>query len=163
VAGDEGDCGLMLTHRRLKEALHYNLKTGIFTWKINIFRRKNKGKKAGGLSGKYIVVSLDGKSYYAHRLAWFYVTGKWPKKQIDHKNRNKLDNRFHNFRDVPDAKNRQNRILRANQGVVWDRFRGKWKASIQVNGSLKNLGRFDCYKKAVSVRKAAEKQYEFFP
>jgi len=100
---------------------------------------------------------------YAHRLAWLYMTGGWPNYQIDHKNRNKFDNQFSNLRDVPAIKNRQNRVLRTNQGVVWDRFRGKWKASIQVAGRTNNLGRFDSYAEAVACRKKAEEKYEFFP
>jgi hypothetical protein len=153
----------MLTQERLKEVLHYFPRTGIFRWKVNIFRRRHKGKIAGGVSGHYITIGIDGTQYYAHRLAILYMTGEWPKNQTDHKNRNKLDNKFSNLRDVSTAKNRQNRILREGQGVCWDKMRERWKASIQVEGKMINLGRFTSRKKAMFVRKFAEKQYEFFP
>jgi hypothetical protein len=36
----------------------------------------------------------------AHRVAWFYITRRWPADQIDHANHNKADNRFINLREV---------------------------------------------------------------
>ncbi|MFW4291481.1 HNH endonuclease [Salmonella enterica subsp. enterica serovar Paratyphi C] len=45
----------------------------------------------------YIRIYINKKWYLAHRLAWLYVTGKWPINVIDHINRNKADNRFINL------------------------------------------------------------------
>jgi hypothetical protein len=43
------------------------------------------------------------------RFIWFLHTGDWPKQQIDHINRDKLDNRVANLRDVSLLENMRNR------------------------------------------------------
>jgi HNH endonuclease len=50
--------------------------------------------------------------YRAGRLAWLYMTGEWPKNQIDHINRDKADNRFCNLRDVTQTENMRNKAPR---------------------------------------------------
>lgn len=98
-----------LKHSSLVEWLDYSAMTGEFRW------RYPKGKSgAGDVAGSetkfgYVVIGLCGASYFAHRLAWFYVHGVWPSIQIDHKNRIKTDNRIDNLRDVTAAINTQNR------------------------------------------------------
>lgn len=151
------------SHAEFKQLLHYAPETGVFTWKASTSKHiKRVGKRAGSI-GTYVVIGMFCRSYYAHRLAWFYVRAEWPKGQIDHKNRNKIDNRLFNLRDVTAAKNRQNRKLRPGQGVCWDAGKQRWYARIQIEGRTLNLGRYKSYKKALVVRKAAEKQHEFFP
>jgi hypothetical protein len=74
-----------LTAARLRERLHYDPKTGVFTR-----RWSRKGFKAGSVSGGklsdgHIGVTVDGRQYYAHRLAWLWMTGEWPDPETDHK------------------------------------------------------------------------------
>lgn len=66
---------------------------------------------------------------------------------VDHINRNKLDNRRENLRLVDHSTNMHNRPKQANntsglKGVSWDASRSKWKAAIQVRGQQVYLGRF---------------------
>ena len=85
---------------------------------------------------------------------------------VDHINHNPLDCRKENLRYLTQSINtltsklsKRNKsgkkgvfIVKANNGKV------KYKASIQVNGKVHNLGQFDDFKKAVQVRQNAEKQ-----
>ncbi|SRR6266446_2339189 len=87
----------ILTQERLKELLHYDPETGVFSW---ILKRPAYGgnKKRGH---EYVLINdVDGRDYRAARLAHLYMTGEWPKHKMDHINRIKDDNRWENLRDV---------------------------------------------------------------
>jgi hypothetical protein len=97
-----------IDHSYLLEILHYDPDAGVFQWakprpKIRV------GQRAGTLHHRgYIYLEIDGKHCAAHRLAWFYVTGERPAKQVDHINRDKSDNRFFNLRLAEHGQNRAN-------------------------------------------------------
>jgi hypothetical protein len=110
----------MLTHKRLCEVLVYEKSTGLFRWRMKASKKTIVGEVAGCLtvekSGyRRVRIRIDGRLYKAHRLAWFYETGRWPKHEIDHINGDAADNRFENLRDVP---HRQNQI------AMWERKKG---------------------------------------
>jgi hypothetical protein len=92
----------MITQIELKRLLLYNPETGLFT-KRNTGKVYNKPNKVG-----YIVITINYKTYLAHRLVWLYVYGKFPDKWIDHINRIKTDNRLINLRDVSPSENAKN-------------------------------------------------------
>lgn len=138
----------MLDHDRLTSLLYYNPETGIFTWKDASGKGRNRCSKQAGTPDHYgyLVFSVDGKQYKAHRLAWLYIHREWPKGQIDHKNRNKQDNRIANLRDATICQNRQNRKRKRNKvGLtgVYQRPNGKYFSIIQANGKRYELGSFD--------------------
>lgn len=146
----------MLTVERLRELLEYNSETGVFTWVVG----QCQGKRAGSQDQRgYKTVLIDGKRYYIHRLAWLYMTGDWPKKQIDHINRDKSDQRFANLRDVAKSRNMLNSGLRADnrsgfRGVSFHAQRGRWGAQFQH----KHLGLYDTPEEAAAAyRQAAQK------
>ena len=57
----------------------------------------------------YTVIRFRGKLYLAHRLAWFYMTGEWPREQIDHKDGVRLNNKWDNLREATPGQNNMNR------------------------------------------------------
>ena len=56
-----------------------------------------------------MIIGINGKIYRAHRLAWLYMTGKWPKEEIDHKDTNSLNDKIENLRICNDFQNKANR------------------------------------------------------
>lgn len=155
----------MLTHERLKEVLNYDSETGIFSWKRKITNIKDQ-TTAGALHNKgYIQITIDKKNYLAHRVAWFYVYGKWPQKQIDHINRIKTDNRIKNLRDVTNSTNQHNNGARRHNtsgvnGVINLKSRNCWVAQIYVDNKRIYLGTFKDKDKAISARKKYEESIQ---
>lgn len=138
----------MLTQDYLKSIFSYDPKTGIFVRIKNIASAKI-GDIAGRLdSTGYVQISVKGKRYMAHRLAWLYMTGSWPSDEIDHINRIRHDNRFINLREVTSAQNNWNYpISRHNTsgatGVSYDKFHKKYKASIRAHNKQYHIGYYD--------------------
>lgn len=125
-----------LTSARVRELLDYDPATGDFTWKVSRAKAR-MGHKAGFVYGKgYIAISIDGRVYYAHRLAWLHATGEWPVGVIDHINHDKRDNRFANLRDTSVAGNGLNRQACGGNpvGIYFDEKRGTYQAQIKVDG-----------------------------
>lgn len=135
-----------MDQKRLKELLHYDPATGVFTWIVSPRANVKAGDRAGHTRKKdgridRVVIRIDGSIYYAHRLAWLYIKGKWPKKEIDHKNVDATDNRFTNLRDVSHAVNMDNRkraqknSLTGFLGVTRNTHGKKFTARLQCNGN----------------------------
>ena len=155
-----------ITQSRLKELLSYDKKTGIFVWKESRCSVK-KGNAANTLlsNGKYIILSLDGSQYLAHRLAWLYEYGHFPENQIDHINHIGLDNRIINIREVTHQENHKNRPMQKNNtsGIVGVReySYGGYGAHIKVGGVSIHLGSFKRIEDAKQARIKAERIYGF--
>ena len=139
----------MLTQERLKQLLHYNPETGVFTRAVRYSARYLAGQPVGAKDSKgYLQTVVDGKTIRLHRLAWFYMHGQWPEGEIDHQDGNKRNNIFSNLRNVSDAGNSQNmrRPYRNNKtgflGVCLFR-NGQYVASITVGGKGRHLGYFE--------------------
>ena len=84
--------------------------------------------------------------------------------ETDHINRNKLDNRKENVRNVNPSQNRINQGLRIDntsgiKGVTWDKQTNKWRAFICIHKKMINLGRHLNIDKALFVRQQAELIY----
>ena len=136
----------MLTYERLLEVLHYDPETGLFTWKINRKGGMRAGERAGTVTKRgYVYVTVDGKSYLGHRLAWFYIYGVWPEDQIDHEDRVRSDNRITGLREADPYQNQANRGRNRNntsgyKGVFWHKLSGKWMAQLRAGGKVIYLG-----------------------
>ena len=147
----------MLTQKELKELLHYNPDTGVFTWLVSGKNRVKVGHAAGCVNSHgYVKITLQGKSYSAHRLAWLYITGDWPKQQVDHINHDKKDNSWGNMREVTPSQNSRNvRALGRGssnyKGVSYRNDSGSWRAIIRHGGKNNYLGSFDCEHEAALV------------
>lgn len=140
----------LISQLRLRELLTYSPVSGVFNRLTDNNRGCHIGDVAGSLHGTgYINIYLDGKNYTAGRLAWMYMTGEWPRYDIDHVNGVKNDNRWHNLRDVSEHTNMQNeRNVRKNNqsgfmGVHFRKERQKWVAQIRVDNKAIRLGSFD--------------------
>jgi len=83
--------------------------------------------------------------------------------QIDHKNRNKLDNRKENLRFCNTKQNHWNDISKT--GVHFRPNRNSWIVRMMINGKRKYIGYFANKKLALDARKQASLKYykEFSP
>lgn len=109
-------------------------------------------------SAGYRVISLFGKRYPEHRLAWFYVHGEMPKHEIDHINQIRDDNRISNLRQVTRSENQRNKTRKDSRvdeiGIWWCRRRKRYIAEISLNGKKVYQKSFTDIDEAISARKA---------
>lgn len=153
-----------ITAQYLRDILNYDQDTGIFRWSKQRPRIK-VGDIAGTPAAKgHVAIKIDGSSYKAHRLAWLYMTGTWPKDQIDHINRIPDDNRYSNLCECNTAENCQNQGLRKNntsgyQGVSFHKRSGEWRAMININGRATVIGSFADAETAGAAYMAAKRRH----
>ena len=154
----------MITQTKLKELLHYDPDTGVFTWISPTSNRVSIGDVAGTINWKgYLVVGLENARFRLHRLAFLYMTGEHPSDQVDHINGDKSDNRWLNLRIASNSQNHMNVGLQSNntsgeKGVVFHKPSGKWVARVKVQGKLHSLGCYDDKDAAIIVVRAARKR-----
>jgi hypothetical protein len=134
-----------LTRERLAELLHYDLETGIFTWRVRRTNKARPGSRAGYMNRLgYYSIDVDKVGYLAHRLAWLYVNKEWPEADIDHINCIRSDNRIINLRKASRSQNRCNTKFRRSKNMkgAYRCENGKWRSHIVKNGTRIYLGVF---------------------
>ncbi|MFA6060922.1 MAG: HNH endonuclease [Taibaiella sp.] len=142
-----------LTQERLKELLNYDQETGVFTWLERNDKRFNSrfsGKKAGRINSEgYIHILIDKNEYKAHRLAFLYITGSFPKDQVDHINSIRSNNKWSNLRESTHSENQQNqkKAFKSNKstgvlGVYFYEKTNRFRAHIGINKKDVTLGWF---------------------
>jgi len=153
----------MLTAERMRQLLHYDPELGWFMWTMDMSSKCLAGSIAGTVDAYgYHVIHIGGRQYKAHRLAWLWVTGRWPRLGIDHRDTNKSNNEWGNLREATVGENVQNarRARRNNRsgllGVAPNRKR--WSASITTGGRRQHLGTFDSPELAHAAYLAAKRQ-----
>ena len=142
----------MIEYNYVHERFNYDPESGILTWKKREeikrydyrWNIQYAEKRAGGLDEEqgYRKVTLDGIRYREHRLIWLWMTGNFPKEQIDHINGDRSDNRWNNLREANNSENQQNKKAKNKSGIYWSEKRKKWSAQIGINGKNIFLGRF---------------------
>ncbi|MDO3431165.1 HNH endonuclease signature motif containing protein [Rhizobium sp. CBN3] len=159
----------MISAEQLREALHYDPGTGIFTWLKKVSAKTVIGRRAGTINKDgYRQISIYGRRYYEHRLAWFYMTGQWPSALIDHENLLPGDNRWSNLRSATKSQNAANTHVSAGnsvgmKGVSWHSGAQKYQAHICVDGKSIYLGLFEKADAAhAAYQQAANDQFKSF-
>ena len=160
----------MITVERLREVLSYDPITGFFTWRLSIGRRAKVGARAGSFrKDKYLAIAIDHVTYKSSRLAWLYMTGEWPGKIVDHKDRDKTNDSWENLRLATRRENNANKTRQVNnkakfKGVNWHKASGRYVAQISNHGKKEHLGLFDTPEEAheAYIRRAKEVHGEYF-
>ena len=145
----------MLLAERLRELMHYDPETGVFTRLISTSQNTNVGDTPGGIGNHgYIQFGVEGVIYLAHRLAWLYTHGEFPGAYIDHIDRDKTNNILSNLREATNSQNQQNqRPKRASNktgllGVSYNVHARRYSAQIGVCGKKIHLGLFNTAQEA---------------
>lgn len=111
-------------------------------------------------SNKDIVTETDNGRLALHRL----LAGAKSTDEVDHIDRDRLNNRKMNLRVCNHSENSRNLSRRKDNtsgfsGVIWDKRNKRWNARIQYNGKGIYLGNFIDIDQAKECRLAAEKEY----
>ena len=137
---------LGLTAEHLRAVVDYDPETGVFRWKrrpdypLN-WNRRFVGAIAGSkmtINGKtYWAIRIDDCLHRAHRLAWLYVHGEWPKRTIDHEDGDGLHNWIDNLREATQRQQTFNRPVQSNSvsGIKGIQKRGNsYRVRVTANG-----------------------------
>ena len=156
-----------MTAELLRSMLHYDKEVGIFTWIVDRHRHR-AGTVAGSLSTHEgrpdrWQIEVLGKTYFASRLAWLWVHGRWPNGLVDHRDRDTLNNQFNNLREADECQNSWNSTHKPGhkhmQGVHFDkRTPNRWRARIVVNKKTIYIGPFATEAEAHKAYKQAAKE-----
>lgn len=158
-----------LTCDILRKFVNYDPTTGLLTWRLRATRAAQLGEPIGTVVGTlpdkgYVVITLFGVTYQAHRLAWLHYYGQFPDKQIDHIDHNRTNNRIANLRETSSHTNMKNKSLYTTNTTGYSGVTphgDSWLARIGVNGTKVLLGTFRTFDEAVAARKAAEKLLDY--
>jgi hypothetical protein len=157
----------------LRKRLRYEAETGKLFWLAYSGMPPNwlgrfAGKEAftGRITSGYHTGKIDGRTFFAHRIAWALHYGAAPTGEIDHINGLKTDNRILNLRDATRGENQRNTFMRRCNtsgftGVTRHKCTRRWAAQIQVDKKALHLGLFDTKEAAAKARASAELAHGF--
>jgi hypothetical protein len=174
---------MKITQDIVRRLLDYDPDTGLLRWKrrdrslfgsdraFNTWNTRFAGKEAGyqiSNENKYLYIGIFGRAFLAHRIIFLWMTGDWPSEEIDHVNRDRIDNRWLNLRAASRLQNSKNQPMRVNNksghtGVHWLKREGLWRAQINVDTKVLTLGYSADLSRMVRLRKAAEVLFDFDP
>ena len=163
----------MLTHKRLLEIVEYNPETGMAFWKVDRRGRVKAGNRVGTIqqgskrSQPYRCFSCAEhgpcKIPFSH-MVHFYMTGQWPKAEMDHIHGDTLDDRWLELRPANREQNEANRGARRHNKLgikgVWQRQDGKYRSAIYRCGKREDLGVFDTEQSAAAAYLAKAKVFD---
>lgn len=107
----------------------------------------------------YLQVMYQGERNKQHRIIHYLATGEWPE-QVDHKDRDKENNRPDNLRSADNSLNQHNKGMQKNnttghKGVLYRSTGIPWVAAISIRGKRMSK-RFDTKDEAIAQRKQWE-------
>lgn len=154
-----------LTHEHLLRVLEYDSVAGVFYRRTGpqAWRPIATGDGAHG----YPRMHVNGRRYYCHVLAWFYVHRVMPGAgEIDHRDNDRANYKIKNLRLITRKLNAQNqhkpgvRNKSGRLGVSWDKQRGLWVSRIRLPcGVYKYVGRFADRDRASDAYIEAKRKY----
>lgn len=160
--------GWELTQSNLKELMEYNPETGIFIRLLSTGARSQEGDVAGyqHKASGYRIIGVNGKPYKAHRLAFLFMRGHFPRQFLDHIDGIRDNNSWANLREASSTENNRNMKLRSTNssgtsGVYFNKYARKWHATISHESKSVHLGYFANLEDAVSTRELAENEYKY--
>jgi len=139
-----------LTQELVKSLFDYH-EDGYLIWKVKPSQSENAGDRAGYLAkypkGNRYKVKIKNKSKFVSRIIFLWHKNQLPK-IVDHKDRNKMNDKIENLRAATESQNMRNRKSMTNSsskylGVYYHKKNKCWCAGININGKNKHLGSFE--------------------
>lgn len=146
----------MLTLNRLNHLLTYDKNTGEFTRRISI-KGYNAGSRIGTVNSRgYLIAYIDRQQYRVHQLVWFLHHGEFLK-ELDHIDRDRLNNKIENLRPCTRSQNIGNSRPRKHKykGVSFCKSTGRWRAVC----AARCMGRHDTIEEAALAYNIAAIQH----
>lgn len=143
----------------LKENFSYN-RSGFLVWKIG----KKKGMRVGWIENGRHKVRLNGKKFLIQRLIFQWHKG-YCGDVIDHKDRNSLNDKIGNLRDVSQGINARNKGPQSNnksgfKGVCFCNTNKHWIATFMIDGKRFSFTKIKTKKEAVEIYKRKRREVE---
>ncbi len=156
-----------MTQEYLKQYYNYNQNTGLFT--IIKQRNGNKFKTGHIISGTtstgYLRLSYRGKVYPLHRLAFLYMNNSVPS-IVDHIDRNILNNKWSNLREITKSGNCRNREKKSTNSTgrrgVFEIRKDYFQAIIMDNNGKRITFGTANKQKAIEWREEKETELGFY-
>jgi hypothetical protein len=150
------------TAEYVRSLLDYDPQTGVFRWRCNRGLKNVGGKRAGTVTARgYRVIEIAGKTHREQRLAWLFATGHWPSGEVDHRDRDRSNNKLDNLRLATRSQNTTNKAVQKSSqtGIkgVNRRENGTFRAYLSAQGRRINLGTFRTAEEARSAYLEAAK------
>ena len=123
-----------VTQDELMAAMYYDKTSGEFYTDSSMTERVKTN------IGRYAKIYIKGVVHQAHRLAWLYVYGYLPDSDIDHIDRDRLNNRIENLRLLPNYSNMLNTVNAEGRGYF--RHKNRWRVQPSYKGKKISLGSF---------------------
>ncbi|HXP51308.1 MAG TPA: HNH endonuclease [Bacteroidia bacterium] len=159
-----------ITQELVKSLFDYH-EEGYLIWKVRLAKCIHIGDKAGYLNKtgeiNRNIVRIKGKYYIVARIIFLWHKG-WLPENVDHRDRDSINDRIENLRAATRSQNQMNRRSNIDStskylGVSWNKRMKKWVVSIKVNKKGKYLGCFiDEEKAALAYNEAASMHFGEF-
>jgi len=111
----------------------------------------------------YRRIKIAGRRYISSVLAWFYVTGKWPSRIVDHEDNDSTNDAWLNLRLATRRQNRTNSKCRSDNKSgfkgVHSLKSGRFAALLGLKNKNINLGCFDTAQEAHAAYLVAARKH----
>jgi len=145
----------LITWEMAADLYRYNVDTGDITF----LRGFKAGKLAEDKSGDgYRRVRINGRNFYAHRVAWLLANREWPDGVIDHRDGNRSNNALSNLRVATTQLNMANSKVGARNKTGFkgvSKRNGKFHAIIHKDRKQLRLGSYQTEHEAAAAYKEA--------
>lgn len=151
-----------ITQDQVKRLFDYD-DSGNLIWKIRPNSKVSIGDIVGTLNKKigYLYTRVSGHIIAVHRIIFLWHYGYLPENDIDHIDKNRLNNKIENLREISRVCNSRNCNVSKNNksgisGVSYNTKRDRYCVSITVNYKQYSIGSITDFDEAVCLRLAIE-------